>query len=60
MCKITKLFKDTILKIAFQTTISIGKLLNEKQETISCEQSGIRKELAKAATKYILDKWVEI
>jgi hypothetical protein len=37
--KITKLFKDTNLKIAFKTTSTTGKLLNEKQETNSYEQN---------------------
>jgi hypothetical protein len=41
--KITTLFKDTNLKTAFKTTSTIGKLLNEKQETNSYEQSGIYK-----------------
>jgi hypothetical protein len=35
ICKITKLLKDGNLKIAFKTTSTIGKLLNEKQETNS-------------------------
>jgi hypothetical protein len=43
ICKITKLFKDTNLKIAFKTPSTIDKLLNEKQETNSYGQSGIYK-----------------
>jgi hypothetical protein len=35
--------KTPTLKIAFKTTSTIGKLLNEKQETNSYEQSGIYK-----------------
>jgi hypothetical protein len=31
--KIIKLFKNTNIKIAFKTTHTIGKLINEKQET---------------------------
>jgi hypothetical protein len=30
--KIAKLFKDTNLKVAFKTTFTLGKLLNEEQE----------------------------
>jgi hypothetical protein len=41
--KITKLFKDTNLKIAFKTTSTLGKLLNEKQEIDSYERSRIYK-----------------
>jgi hypothetical protein len=41
--KITKLFKDTNLKIALKPTSTIGKLLNEKQQTSTYEQSGIYK-----------------
>jgi hypothetical protein len=41
--KITKLLKDTNLKIALKTTSTLGKLLNEKQEMNSCKQCGIYK-----------------
>jgi hypothetical protein len=41
--KITKLFKDTNLKIAFITTSTIGKLLNKQQEMNSYKRSGIYK-----------------
>jgi hypothetical protein len=39
--KITKLFKDTNLKVAFKTTTTIGKLLNDNHITNTYEQTGI-------------------
>jgi hypothetical protein len=41
--KVTKLFKDTSIKIAYRTTSTIGNLLNEKQKMNPYEQSGIYK-----------------
>jgi hypothetical protein len=41
--KVTKLFKDTNMKIAYRTTSTIGKLLDEKHKTNPYEQSGIYK-----------------
>jgi hypothetical protein len=41
--KVTKLFKDTNIKIAYRTTSITGKLLNEKQKMNPYEQSGIYK-----------------
>jgi hypothetical protein len=41
--KITKLFKDTNLKVAFKTTTTIGKLLSDTHTTNTYEQSGIYK-----------------
>jgi hypothetical protein len=51
--KITKLLKDTNINIAFKVTSPIHKLLNEKLETNSYEQSGIYK------IKYTLAKLIE-
>jgi hypothetical protein len=39
--KITNLFKDTNLKIAFRTTNTITKILSNNYVTNTCEQSGI-------------------
>jgi hypothetical protein len=41
--KVTKLFTDTHLKIAYKTTSTLDNLLKEKQETNQYEQSGIYK-----------------
>jgi hypothetical protein len=38
--KITKLFKDTSIKIALKTNYTTGKLVNEELETHPYEQSG--------------------
>jgi hypothetical protein len=41
--KITKLFKDTNLKVAFKTTTTVGKQLSDNCTTNTYEQSGIYK-----------------
>jgi hypothetical protein len=41
--KITKLFKDTNLKVAFKTTTAVGKLVSDNHITNTYEQSGIYK-----------------
>jgi hypothetical protein len=43
ICKITKLFKDTILKVAFKATTTVGKLLGDNRTTNTYEQSSIYK-----------------
>jgi hypothetical protein len=40
---ITKLFKDTNLKVAFKTTTTAGKLLSNTRTTYTNEQSNIYK-----------------
>jgi hypothetical protein len=43
ICKITNIFKDTNLKIAFKTTTTLNNLLTNRQKTYTYEQCGIYK-----------------
>jgi hypothetical protein len=49
--KVTKFFKDTNIRIAYRTTSTIGKLLNEKQKMNPYEQSGIYKLICQSCHK---------
>jgi transposase-like protein len=54
--KITKLFKDINIKIAYRTTSTLDKLLNEKQKTNPYEQSGIYKLTCQSCHKMYIDQ----
>jgi hypothetical protein len=54
--KCTKLFKDTHLKIAFKTTTTADKLLDETRTMNTYEQRAYTKWLARAVMKYTLAK----
>jgi hypothetical protein len=58
--KTTKLFKETNLKVAFETTMTIGELLSDTHTKKTYEQSSIYKLTCQNVAKYILGKRAKI